>query len=297
MKIAKTLAALLLICATLLAQSNDELIKQARKLNSEGEQEQALALYNQVLKADANSYGANLGAGIVLDLQGKYDEARRHIAKAIEVAPPEIKRRALTTMAISYAFTCDTKNAAQYEQQAFDQQLAAKNYFAAGEVADELARVYLECGDPTSAARWYQTGHDTGLKQPDIKPATVDLWNFRLEHAQARIAARRGQRAEAEKHVAAAKAVLDKGANPEQARFFPYLQGYVAYYLGDYKSAIADLQKADQRDPFILVLLAQAYEKAGDKAQAVEYYKKVLTVNIHNPTNAFARPLAKKKLS
>jgi tetratricopeptide (TPR) repeat protein len=298
MKLAKITGAVLLLCGIVLAQTNSaDLVKQARKLNSEGQQEQALALYNQVLQADANSFDAHLGAGIALDLQAKYDEARQHLAKAIELAPPDLKRRALATMAISYAFTCDTKNVAKYEQQNFDEQLAAKNYFAAGEAANELARIYLECGDVNSAAHWYQTGHDTGLKQPDIKPATVDLWNFRQEHAEARIAARRGQRGEAEKHVAAAKAILDKGTNPEQAPYFPYLQGYVAYYLGDYKSAIADLQKADQRDPFILVLLAQAYEKSGDKTQAIDYYKKVLGVNIHNPTNAFARPLAKKKLS
>jgi hypothetical protein len=47
-----------------------------------------------------------------------------------------------------------------------------------------------------------------GLKEPDIKPARQDLWNFRWEHAQARIAARRGDQAEAQKHVAAAKAIL-----------------------------------------------------------------------------------------
>ncbi len=97
--------------------------------------------------------------------------------------------------------------------------------------------------------------------------------------------------------MAAAKAILDKGTNPEQVIFFPYLEGYVAYYLGDYKSAIADLQKANQRDPFILVLLGEAYEKSGDKTQAVELYRKVLAINGHNPTNAFARPIAKQKLS
>ena len=78
-------------------------------------------------------------------------------------------------------------------------------------------------------------------------------------------------------------------------RFYPYLSGYVAFYLGDYKTAIAELQKADQKDPFVLSLLAQAYEKSGDKAQALDYYRKVLTINSHSPTNAFARPLAKRK--
>jgi tetratricopeptide (TPR) repeat protein len=121
--------------------------------------------------------------------------------------------------------------------------------------------------------------------------ADKNLWAFRWEHAQARIAARRDQREEAQKHVAAAKAALDQANNPEQARFYPYLTGYVAFYTGDYKTAIGDLQKADQRDPFILSLLAQAYEKSGDQAQAMEHYRKVLSSNAHNPANAFARPL------
>jgi tetratricopeptide (TPR) repeat protein len=200
-------------------------------------------------------------------------------------------------MAFSYAFERNAAGAAKYEQPLYDDDITKKNFFAAGEVANELARIYLESGDLDNAQTWYAKGHDAGLKQKDIKPAGVDLWNFRWEHAQARIAARRGNRAEAQKHVAAAKAIIDKGTNPEQAPFFPYLEGYVAYYLGDYKGAIADLQNADQRDPFILVLLAQSYEKSGDKTQAIEYYKKVLAANNHNPTNAFARPIAKKKLS
>ena len=101
----------------------------------------------------------------------------------------------------------------------------------------------------------------------------------------------------AHQHVAAAKAALDKANNPEQARFYPYLTGYVAFYTGDYKTAIADLQRADQSDPLILALLGESYEKSGDKAQAKQYYKKVLASNSHSPTNAFARPLVRKKLA
>jgi tetratricopeptide (TPR) repeat protein len=130
-----------------------------------------------------------------------------------------------------------------------------------------------------------------------LSDADKDLWNFRWEHAEARIAARRGNKSEAQKHVAAAKAILDKGViDKAQQAFFPYLTGYVAFYTGDYKTAIADLQQANQRDPFILALLAQAYEKSGQKDQAMDLYKKILTMNIHNPTGAFSRPLAKQKV-
>jgi tetratricopeptide (TPR) repeat protein len=274
-----------------------ELVKQGQKLNSEGKQDEALALYRQAMNLAPNLYEAHLVAGVALDLKGEYSEARQHLTKAIELASPDAKPQALRAMAMSYAFEGDTSEASKFEQQIFDARMAKQDFTAAAEIANELARICLESGDLDNANQWYKTGYETALRKTDLTEADKNLWAFRWEHAQARIAARRGHSEEAQKHVATAKAALDKANNPEQARFLPYLTGYVAFYSGDYKSAVADLQKADQRDPFILGLLAQAYEKSGDKAQAMEYYRKVLASNAHSPTNAFARPLAKKKLA
>ena len=272
-----------------------ELVRQGRRLSSQGKQDEALALYRQALQASPNLVEAHVAAGVALDLNGQYAEARKHLAQAIEVAKPENRNQALRTMAMSYAFENNCKEASKYESQLYESYLAAKDFYNAGEMADELARVCIESGDLDEAYKWYQTGHDAGLREPGLKPDRKDLWDFRWEHAQARIAARRGQAAEAQKHVAAAKAILDKGTNPDQAQFFPYLTGYVAFYTGDTKTAIAELQKASQRDPFILVLLGQAYEKSGEKAQAMECYRKALASNAHNPPNALARPIARKK--
>lgn len=273
------------------------LVKQGQELNSAGKQDEALALYRQALQLSPNLYEAHLASGIALDLKGEYQEARQHLNRAIELAPTETKTQALRVMAMSYAFEGNAAEAGKYEQQVFDARLAKQDFPGAAEIANELARIELESGDFDNAFKWYKTGYETALRKPDMNDAEKNLWAFRWEHAQAQIAARRGQAGEAQKHVAAAKAALDKANNPDQAAFFPYLTGYVAFYAGDYKTAIADLQKANQRDPFILSLLAQAYEKSGDQAQAMEYCRKVLTSNAHTPTNAFARPLAKKKLA
>jgi len=284
-----------------------ELVKQGEKLAGEGKSDEAMALYERALQIDPDLYQAQLFMGVALDLQGNYDEARKHLSKAIDLAAPQAAVQPLRVMAVSYAFQCNTDKAAEYERRAFDLQYKWNKLTDAAGTADELARIYLECGDLDNAFQWYQTGHVTALKNPNITPAEKDLWEFRWEAALARIAARRSQSdrppngkvqvEQAQQHLAAAKAILDKNDNPDQARFYPYLQGYVALYTGDYKGAIADLQKSDQKDVFVLSLLAQAYEKSGDKAQAIEYYKKILAVNAHNPTNAFARPLAKKKLA
>ena len=239
-----------------------------------------------------------MAAGSVLDLMGQSEEARQYLGKAIQVADaPEHKAMAQRAMAMSYAFEGNCKKTNQHEQAAFNYYGSAKDFFRQGETADEAARVCIDSGDLEAAYDWYKTGHETGLKEPVIKPARKDLWEFRWEHAQARIAARRGNQAEAQKHVAAAKAILDKGTNPEQAQFLPYLEGYVAFYSADYKAALEGLLKANQNDPFIQCLMGQTYEKSGDKEKALEYYRKASTSIAHNPAAAYAVPLAKKKVS
>jgi tetratricopeptide (TPR) repeat protein len=281
------------------SQPQPEFIKKGQQLMREGKLEEALALYRQEFSNAENGTQAQLAAGIVLDLLGRNSEARQHFAKAIEVAAtPQAKANAQRRMAMSYAFENDCQGAARFAQQVFDYQVSQKNFFQQGEIANELARVCLEAGDVNTAEKWYKTGYEAGLQEPGIKPERVALWKFRWEHAQGRMAARRNLKEEALKHVVAAKAILDQ--NPEMAKdqriFYPYLAGYVAFYTGDYNMALTELQKANQDDAFIQALIAQTYEKLGQKEKALEYYRKAVQVISHNPPAAYARPLARKKL-
>jgi len=279
-------------------QQQPEYVRQGQQLMREGKLEDALALYRKTLESSPESVPANIAAGNVLDLIGRTDEARQYFAKAIAVAyTPELKAIAERMMAVSYAFDANCAKTIEFEQQVFDYYGTTKNFYQQGEIADEAARVCIDSGDLDAAYHWYQLGHDTGLKEPDIKPERKDLWEFRWEHAEARIAARRGNREEAQKHVAAAKAILDKGTNPEQAQFLPYLEGYVAFYLGDLKTALDDFLKSNQNDPFIQCMTAETYEKLGDKGKAAECYRRASTTITHNPGAAYALPLARKKLT
>jgi tetratricopeptide (TPR) repeat protein len=228
--IASVLFVMLGSLAPLLAQApaqqqQPEFVKQGQQLIRDGKLEEALGLYRQTLQTSPNSLPANIAAGSVLDLMGKGEEARKYFTKAIDVADtPEGTVLAKRAIAMSYAFDGNCKKTVEYEQQVFDFYGGVKNFFQQGEIANEAARVCIDSSDLDAAYKWYQIGHDTGLKEPDIKPARQDLWAFRWEHAQARITARRGDQAEAQKHVAAAKAILDKGTIPEQAPFFERLR-------------------------------------------------------------------------
>ncbi len=281
------------------AQAPDplKLVQQARRLNARGHQEEAIARYQQALQVNPDLFDAHLGEGIALDLAGRYGAARQHLNRAIELAPPDGKLPALNAMAVSYAFECKAGEGATFYKQAFDLRSAAGRLADAAEEANALGRLYLECGDPENAHRWYQTGYETARRQPEEPGASLDLWKLRWIHAQARIAARAHHPGEARAQVAAAKALV--AATPsleDQGPTLAYLEGYVALYLGDPRAALTALGGADQSDPFVLMLEARAHAAVGEKSAALDAWRTVLTLNGHSLQNAFARPAARKAL-
>ena len=232
-----------------------------------------------------------------MDLIGSYEEARRHFARAIELGSEGAKDQALRMMGVSYAFTGNAVQAVTYFRQVFDRSVAAGNFVAAADVANELARVHLELGDPGDAYTWYRTGYETAARQRNRPASEVDLANLRWAHAQGRVAARKGNAREAWRQAAIVKRLLDKGTNPDQQSQYPYLLGYIHLYTRELKDAIAALERADQGDPFILVLMAQTHEGLGATAVATDYYKKALDSNSHAVGNAFARRLARQRIA
>ena len=74
------------------------------------------------------------------------------------------------------------------------------------------------------------------------------------------------------------KALLDTPGLENQRVFYPYLLGYIAFFAKQYQQAADELLRGDQSDPFVLGMIAQAYEKLGDRAKAGEYFRKVLAI-------------------
>ncbi len=266
----------------------------------DGKLEDALAVYRKELAANPDSVAAHNAAGVVLDHLGRTNEARTHFQRVIDLAPnPQARYGAWRAMAMSYAFDNDCANTWVYEELAYKWDIERGDFYQQGERTNEAARVCIEAGDLDTAERLYRLGTEVGLKEPNIKPERDALWKFRLEHALARLAARRGQHDLAKKHVAAAKAILDGNAEmaKDQAQYFPYLSGYVALFAGDTATALAELGKANQNDPFIQCLMGMAYEKQGNRVMAMSFYRKAAATTNHNPPAAFARPFATRKLA
>lgn len=267
----------------------------------------AIMLHSQPLQGGRGGPAQEtIRQAIELDLDGKGAQARELFQRAIESATtPRAQADANRAMAMSWAFESNCAKTGEFEQKVIDYWVIqetsdpANAFYQEGEMADEAARVCIDAGDLESARVWYTKGRELGLREPKISPDRQALWEFRYQHALARIAARQGHKTEAEQSIAAARAALEKMTTlrAQQEAFLPYLTGYVAFYLGDYQSALRDLQKANQNDPFIQCLIGMTYEKLGDQDNAMASYRKAYdSARAHNPPAAFARPFARKKL-
>ena len=277
------------------AEDAAELVKQGEQLAKDGKPDEAQALFERAVEVNPNLYQAQLFMGVALDLQGKYDEARKHLAKAIELASQEQTVQALRVMAVSYAFQRNTAKASEYEKRAFDLQNNWKQYADASGTANELARIYLESGDIDNAFQWYQIGHTTALKIPNLTRRKRTLWDFRWNPALARIVARPGQREQAQQYLTMCKTYLDKGANPTRRSSIPtslvMWPGQRRLHHRDQRTAKSYANRSVRPES-----AGQVYDKLGDKAHARDYYRKIMLMNTHNPSNAFARPIAREYL-
>ena len=261
---------------------------------------------------DRTPRGDSLRQAQRLDIDGKHAEARAIFQKLIDNAPdPLAKAVAQRRMAISHGFEGHCAETVRYEEMVIDywktreKEEPQNAFYQEGEMANEAARICIDAGDLTTAERMYKRGAELGNKEPEPRTHPKSLWDFRIAHALARVAARKGDKAEAQRQVTAARKALD--ADPtmaaNQERFFPYLTGYVALYTNDLETAEADLTKAlsmqgNSTDPFMTALMGMVHEKMGHAAVAKEWYQKAYDLATqHTPPSAFARPFTRKKLN
>ena len=244
-----------------------------------------------------------------IDAEGRHTEARAMFEALIANAPdPAAKAAAQRRLAMSYGYDGNCAKVIALEEQVIAYWVTRRAaepqnaHYQEGEMANEAARVCIDHGFLDEAERYYKRGTELGNMEPAPRTHPKSLWDFRLAHAMARLAARRGNAAEAQRHIADARRILD--SDPEMAKaqeqYFPYLIGYVALFTGDLATAEREFLKtsaAMPNDPFQVVLLGMTYEKMGQSAKANALYEKAYAASTgSNPPNVYSRTFTKRTL-
>ena len=264
----------------------------------------ALAVVVLVPAAAAAQRGGSpeMRQAVQLDQSGNTKQARVILQRLIDGAADAAARaNAERSMAMSYAFDGDCANTVKYQERVIAYWKTRESaepqnaFFQEGEMANEAARVCIDAGDLDAAEKWYRTGTELGLKEPEPRTHPKSLWDYRLAHALGRLAARRGDAAEGSKQIDAARRILGGDATmaEDQKRFLPYLIGYVGLYTGDLARAEHALGEAvampgNDRDPFMHWLLATTYAKQGRAQDAHAAFERAFSfATAHNPPAAF----------
>ena len=162
---------------------------------------------------------------------------------------------------------------------------------------NSIARINLENGRTDAAMQAYEKGYES-VPGSSIPEDQKQVWYGRLQHGRCRTLAKMGQHEQAWTEAQKVKKMIDEGGEPAK-QYLPawhYLAGYLKLEAGDYKAAIAELQQANPDDPFHQLLLARAYEKSGENAEAQKTYQKVVDSRQNGIERALAYPEAKRKL-
>jgi len=162
---------------------------------------------------------------------------------------------------------------------------------------NSIARLYLEYGDANEALKYYEKGYAT-VPNSTIDDMQKKIWLGRLHHGKGRALAKLGKTDDAWKEAELIKKMIEEGGE-DGKQFWPsyhYIAGYLKLEAGDTTEAIEHLKQQDLTDPFHKLLLARAYDKAGNAAEAQKLYKEITEFSQVTIERAIAYPEAKKKL-
>ena len=243
----------------------------------------------------------------VYNLLGNYHLLRGDYAQARTMYQQALKRTAKGTapfgpnfgLTYTYVYEANIPQALKVLTRFQDQytQTSGAAEFPPVFIWNAIARLHLENGHPQEAIKFYERGYQTvpGSKLP---PEEKMIWQGRLHHGRGRALAKLGKHEEAWKEADLIKKMIDE--NPERGKqFMPsyhYIAGYLKLEGGDHAKAVEHLKQADQTDLFHKLLLARAYDRAGDTANAQKLYREIVESRQNNLERALAVPEAKKKL-
>lgn len=255
--------------------------------------EKALAIGPRSARAEAFLAGQDL-------LAGRYDRARATyvaVEKSLPKGSVPFAIRFGVTFSHLYEGHVDAAleslrtYLAEYKAGGLDQQ------FPEVFIWNAMARINLEYGRLEEAMKDYEKGY-ASVPGSSLPEDQKQVWYGRLRHGTARTLARMGKHQEAWAEAEAVKKMIEDGGEPAK-QYWPayhYLAGYLKLEAGDPAAALEHLKQADADDPFHTLLLARAYEKAGQKTEAKKTYEKVLQSQQAGLERALAYPEAKRRI-
>ena len=260
-----------------------------------GRFDESIAQYRKALEIDANFINAHQGIAAAHMYQGKASDAAAELQKITDKSRSDAERR--TALFALTVVDVDSGNMTKALEDVDKQYaLGEKTNDVPGMTGDLQLKgnILLEMGKYDEAKEVFERGlkmtEASGLSQ-EIKDNAKLFQHYNL----ARVALGKKDLSTAKSEAETFRQGADASKNPFQIRQAHQLTGTIALEEKNYDKAIAELQQANQQNPFDLYRLCQAHQGKGDTAKAKELCTKVAAFNSLPQLNlAFVRTKAAK---
>jgi tetratricopeptide (TPR) repeat protein len=263
-----------------------------------GKFDDSIAQYHKALSIDSHFVPSHFGIAADLMYQGKAKAAESELQAMADQARNDGERR---TAFFGMAVVAADSGTLDKALQAMDKEyaVAEKNNDVASMGADLQAK-----GNILQEMRRY----DAAAQQFDRSTAMIEASelsqqvkdNAKLLQAfnVTSLAIAKNDLKTAKKDLEEFRQKVQVSRNPAQMKQAHQLGGRIALVEKDYKTAIAELEQANQQNPRVFYWLALAYRANGDDANAEQYFRKAAEFNsLPNLNYAFIRKEVQKKAS
>jgi tetratricopeptide (TPR) repeat protein len=262
-----------------------------------GRFQDAIAQYDKALVVDGHFANSYAGISSALTYEGKHAEALVILDKAAGLARTDgEKRAALFSRTVVYADRGDFDLALKEMEKQF---AVAKN---TGDVAGMsgdmvfMGNILIEKGEGDAALTQFEKANamvQASTLAKEVKENTALIYHYNAGRA----ALAKHDMQASRKHADRFRSGVEKKKNVNQTRLAHELDGRIALEEKKFDRASTELQKANLQNPYVLYLLATAYESGGNTEKAAETMRQAAHFNSLPALNyAFIRSKAEQQL-
>jgi len=270
----------------------------AELLMKMGKYQESIDQYRKALSIDPTFAASHIGIASNLNFMGKHAEAREQLQKLYDKAVDDGQRRqAHFSMAVSYVDEGNTDMAIKHINKQYAVAEKINDFAAMSGDMTVMGNIQYEAGRYDEALTSFQTSVAL-IEKANVAEEVKETTRRNNLYNEGRVALMKGDVALATKKSDEFTYKVDKIGNPFEIRLAHELKGMIALQQKDYKTAHANLAKANQQNPYNLYRLAVAYQGEGDKQSAKKMCEQATNFNALNSLNqAFATHKAKRMMA
>ena len=270
----------------------------AELLMKMGRYDESIKHYQKALSIDPTFAASHIGIATNLNFMDRHADARKQLEKLYASAVDDGQRRqAHFAMAVSYIDEGNTEKALLEinNQYLIAERINDHTAMSGDHIA--MGNILYEAGEYDKALIHYQKSVKA-IEMSNLAEEVKETTRRNNLFFEGRVALMRGDLTTAKTKSKEYTKRTTANNNPLEIRLAHEFQGMIALESKDYKTAHANLLKANQQNPSNLYRLAVAYNGQGEKKAAKEMCQKAANFNALNSLNqAYAKHKAKKMLA